>query len=116
MSEPLRRARRFLWLAVLAVAAAAGCPRGGDPPPPAAAPPPPADFDKQVSLFCTHCHAFPPPDTFPRSAWKEEVEQAYRFAAAANTRVVPPPIDSVVSYFEQRAPDQLPPALFEKSD
>jgi hypothetical protein len=117
MTQPLRRARLLILPAVLAVALAAGCPRGGDPPPPpAAAPPPSADFDKQVNTFCTHCHAFPPADTFPRWAWKEEVEQAYRFAAAVNMRMVLPPIDNVVGYFEQRAPEELPPAVFEKSD
>jgi hypothetical protein len=116
MTQSLRRAWYLVLPTVLAIAVAAGCPRGGSPPPSAAPPPPPADFEKQVNLFCTHCHAFPPADTFPRSAWKEEVEQAYRFADAANMPMVLPPLDSVVSYFEARAPQELPPAVFEKSD
>jgi hypothetical protein len=116
MTHPLRRAPRFVWPAVLAVAVAVSCSRSTPPPPPAAPPPPPADFDKQVNVFCTRCHAFPPADTFPRWAWKEEVDQAYRFAAAADLPLVPPPIDNVVKYFEDRAPDELPPAVFEKSD
>ena len=107
--------RRGLWPAVLAAALAAGCrqkiaPALGSP---ACAP---FDLDEQVRLGCVHCHAFPPPDTFPRWAWKEEVEQAYRFAAVSNMSRVLPPIDSVVTWFEQRAPEQLPPAEFAKSD
>src|SRR5438874_13406338 len=110
MTEPLCRARRLLWPAVLIVAVAAGCPRGSDPPPPAAPPPPPADFDKQVNQFCTHCHEYPPADTFPRSAWKEEVEQAYRFfkeSPLAGT-MQPPPREQVVKYYEDNAPRELP--------
>ena len=116
----LRPGRRFVWPAVIVIATlagalAAGCREKNDPPP-VTAPPPPADLDKQVQVVCSHCHAYPPADTFPRSAWKEEVEQAYRFAAAANMPAPMPPIDSVVSYFEERAPEQLPAAVFEKSD
>src|SRR5947209_11213498 len=102
MTQPFRQARRALWPALFAALglAVAGCPRNSDPPPSAAPPPPAADFEKQVNSVCSHCHAFPPADTFPRSAWKEEVEQAYRFSAAANLPMVLPPIDSVVTYFE----------------
>src|SRR5690242_14561170 len=111
MTAPRARA----WPAVL-ILLAAGCSGNSNDPPSAAPPPPPADLERQIQLVCTHCHAFSPPDTFPRSAWKEEVEQAYRFAAAANMPMVMPPINSVISYFEERAPDKLPPAVFEKSD
>src|SRR5262249_20324870 len=31
----------------------------------------------QVHQFCGACHAYPPPDTFPRSAWRREVRQGY---------------------------------------
>jgi hypothetical protein len=113
------RGRRVVWSAVLVVAAAGalagGCREKNDPPP-VTPPPAPADLDAHLHRVCVHCHAFAPADTFPRWAWKEEVEQAYRFAAAANMPETMPPIDSVVSYFEQRAPEQLPPAVFEKSD
>src|SRR5437899_424497 len=98
MTDP----RRALWLVVLAAACGAGCGGSNDTPPSVAPPPPPADLDKQVDAFCSRCHAFPPADTFPRSAWKDEVEQAYRFAAAAS--MPGPPIDNVITYFEQRAP------------
>jgi hypothetical protein len=114
------RARRALGLAVfaaglLAVALIVGCPRGTAPPP-ASAPEKPDDFEKSVAALCTHCHAFPPADTFPRWAWREEVEQAYRFTAVANVPMRVPPLDRVVAYFEERAPAELPPAVFDKSD
>src|SRR5215470_1139343 len=113
----LRPGRRVVWAAVLAVAGslAAGCDNTA-PPPPVTPPKPPADLEAQVKLVCTHCHAFAPAETFPRSAWKEEVEQAYRFAAGATMPAPMPPIDSVVKYFEDRAPDRLPAAEFTKSD
>jgi hypothetical protein len=111
----LRPGRRLVWPAVLVVALAVGCWDKNDPPS-ATPPPPPADLDRQLQVVCSHCHAYPPADTFPRSAWKEEVEQAYRFAAAANMPVVMPPIDSAITYFEERAPGRLPAAVFEKSD
>jgi hypothetical protein len=124
MTAPLARARSRRWMTVAAVLLLGtvvsgvglffGC--GRSEPPPPVTPPPSADFDKQVQAFCAHCHMYPPPDTFPRSAWKEEVVQAYRFAANANMPMPAPPIDGVIRYFEERAPDRLPPAIFEKSD
>jgi hypothetical protein len=114
MIELLSRPRLAFWPVVLAIALA-GCNHHADPP--SAAPPPtPSDLKEQVETACSHCHAFPKPDTFPRSAWREEVEQAYRFAAAGNMRLLLPPIDSVVTYFEERAPEQLPPAVFTRAD
>jgi hypothetical protein len=68
------------------------------------------DIEPQVHQFCGACHAYPPPDTFPRSVWKEEVEQGYRFFGDSSLRLTPPPLDAVVDYYERRAPDELPPA------
>src|SRR5262249_49760825 len=34
---------------------------------------------QQVHQFCGACHAYPPPDSFPRFAWRKEVEQGYKF-------------------------------------
>jgi len=104
-----------LAAALVASGLGGGC-RQKIEPPSAAAPPPPADLDEQVQQGCAYCHAFPPADSFPRWAWKEEVEQAYRFAAKASMPRVLPPIDSVITWFEERAPEALPPAQFAKSD
>jgi hypothetical protein len=63
-----------------------------------------------VHEFCSACHTFPPPETFPRSAWNYEVEQAYRFYNLSNRPLNPPPFAAVVRYFEEQAPQELPEA------
>src|SRR6266404_3072470 len=80
--------------------------RPPEPPPPTGEP---AELPAQVHQFCGGCHAYPPAETFPRSAWKEEVERGYRFFRDSNLPLVPPPIDQVIRYYEVRAPEQLPP-------
>ena len=61
-----------------------------------------------VRDFCTKCHAYPSPDSFPRSAWKKELEQAYRFAYEAGLVRSAPPMANVLRYFEEHSPDELP--------
>src|SRR5687768_1217577 len=39
--------------------------------------------EADVHHFCTRCHRYPPPDTFPRDRWPEEVELGYHFARDA---------------------------------
>ncbi|MBI2806490.1 MAG: VCBS repeat-containing protein [Planctomycetes bacterium] len=68
----------------------------------------PADMSDQVHQFCGKCHAYPPAESFPRFAWKEEVERGYNFFGKANLRLTPPKIDDVVRYYETRAPERLP--------
>jgi hypothetical protein len=109
----------MLWLvglaafSLLAAAAAVGVycfrPKADELPPP----PSTQELDRQTHVFCSHCHAYPPPETFPRSAWKYEVEQAYHFFEVYAPPVHPPPIDYVVKHYEDRAPEELPPAEFE---
>jgi hypothetical protein len=70
---------------------------------------------EQVQHFCTRCHVDAPADTFPRSAWKEQIEQMYRLFGRANLPVQPPPIEAVVRFFEEQAPEELPEAQFERS-
>jgi hypothetical protein len=71
--------------------------------------PPEADAE-QVRQFCgTACHAYPPPDTFPRSAWRREVKQAYDLFADSNLRIADfPSQEGVALYYERRAPVELP--------
>jgi hypothetical protein len=68
-----------------------------------------------VHQFCGACHTYPPPDAFPRSAWTDEVERGYEFFAASNLALRPPPKEQVVRYFEERAPEALPPAVFDRA-
>jgi hypothetical protein len=74
---------------------------------------PAGDLDAQVHTFCAACHAFPPPDTFPKSVWPFEVEQGYGFFSESGMPLHAPPRDKVIHYFQQQAPEYLPPASFE---
>src|SRR6266849_4562892 len=48
-------------------------------------PPAPAEATaEQVHEFCGACHAYPPPETFPRFAWRREVKQGYDFFAKSS--------------------------------
>jgi hypothetical protein len=76
---------------------------------------PGAGVNGQVQYFCSSCHAYPPHDIFPRSAWKEEVERGYRFFSEAQLNRQAPPMDQVISYYEALAPEELPPAVFENA-
>src|SRR4051812_19355530 len=51
---------------------------GPDTPPSPRPPESPADIALQVHNFCGgSCHAYPPPDTFPRRYWRAEVERGF---------------------------------------
>ncbi len=65
-------------------------------------------LSQKVHAFCGACHAYPTPDSFPRFAWKEEVERGYFFFGKSSLQVNPPPIDQVVRYYESQAPESLP--------
>jgi hypothetical protein len=85
--------------------------RPADEPPgpgPSPAAPPEAGAE-QVRQFCgTACHAYPPPETFPRSAWRKEVQQAYNFFRDSDLPIDYPSQESVALYYERRAPLELP--------
>ncbi|HLN32405.1 MAG TPA: VCBS repeat-containing protein [Gemmataceae bacterium] len=66
----------------------------------------------QIQYFCTRCHAYPPADSFPRFAWKQEVEQAYQFFAQSGLAMQAPPFEQVLGYYQDNAPVELPlPAI-----
>src|SRR5262245_14053234 len=68
----------------------------------------PEATSQQVHEFCGACHAYPPADSFPKSAWKKEVEQGYVFFRASRLHLLAPPLANVVEYYERRAPESLP--------
>jgi hypothetical protein len=74
-----------------------------------------------IKEYCSQCHAYPPADSFPRSAWKGEVEKAYQLIALSQLHRLrpgiksPPPMEQVIQYYEERAPLQLPPAALERA-
>ncbi|HEV3238186.1 MAG TPA: FG-GAP-like repeat-containing protein, partial [Gemmataceae bacterium] len=61
----------------------------------------------EVHQFCGACHAYPPPDTFPRAAWKKEVRQGYDFFRDSTLQIDYPSMESVIRYYEVRAPETL---------
>src|SRR5579864_3458677 len=92
---------RRIFVAILFLVSA-GCARQTPSPPKT------RDINAQVHKFCGACHAYPPPETFPRWAWKEEVERGYLFFTQSSLALTAPPIDDVVKYYEDRAPEKLP--------
>ena len=63
---------------------------------------------EQVHSLCGACHAYPPPEAFPRSAWRKEVKQGYDFLRHSTLAGPYPSQESVVRYYETRAPLELP--------
>jgi hypothetical protein len=81
-----------------------------EPPPPEHASLP-ADIELQVHTFCGgSCHAYPPADSFPRKHWRAEVKRGFGFFNQSGLPLSPPPLDSVIQYYEERAPEDYPPA------
>ncbi len=58
----------------------------------------------EVASFCAACHAYPPPEIFPKEMWRKEVKQAFDFYRKSNLNLPHPPLESVVSYYENHAP------------
>src|SRR5450755_1698366 len=117
MSAPIRRiCWRLCVLAAVAVAMALGVAgyfalAASPEKPPAVTLPPaaPEASTEQVQEFCSACHAVPPPDSFPRSAWRKQVRQAYDFFRDSPLKMDYPSIESIAAYYENRAPEELPP-------
>jgi hypothetical protein len=66
-----------------------------------------AELAQQVHNLCAACHAYPPPESFPRSAWEKEVHQGYEFAAEFRPDLHRPAVQAVIDYFQSRAPERL---------
>lgn len=69
---------------------------------------------QQVADVCGACHATPPPDSFPRSAWRAEVRQGLNFFHHPTNNnpsslrgLTPPTLDQITAYYEHRAPEVL---------
>jgi hypothetical protein len=67
-----------------------------------------AALDGQIRAFCGDCHAMPSPSTFPKSAWREEVNKGFNFyAESKRTDLEVPPLLKVVEWFASRAPTTI---------
>ena len=63
---------------------------------------------QQISVFCGACHAVPLPDSFPKQAWYAEVKRGFDFYYDSGRKDLTPPRQaSVLSWYQQRAPEQL---------
>jgi hypothetical protein len=63
---------------------------------------------EQVTRTCGSCHAYPPPELFPKSSWPHEVDRGFRFLREASVPADTPSFASVVAYYQRRAPEVLP--------
>lgn len=66
------------------------------------------EFHARVVAFCGDCHAYPKPETFPKSYWPKEVKSGFGFYTdSGRTDLDIPPFDSVVEYYVRSAPEKL---------
>ncbi len=97
-----------------------GCGRNGsdstDLAPPPVSPVTTRDLPQRVHVFCGSCHEYPAPDTFPRSAWKDDIERMYMFFEQSGRPLQPPPIEATVKFYEDAAPVEFPPADIRPAD
>lgn len=100
---------RFFWLGLAVLSAGIGCrPTPPGKPQSSAAPAVKAASREDVDRFCGGCHRPPRPADFARRDWREEVTQGYGLhAMSARVDLIPPPLETVVAYFEQNAPQEL---------
>jgi hypothetical protein len=82
---------------------------------------PSARDEREVRAICgTACHAYPPPDILPRSAWPDAVARMTLFRAGqseppgargtlAGQVVLPEDMERVLAFYVSRAPVRLPP-------
>lgn len=67
-----------------------------------------AEIALQITTFCGACHAVPVPESFPKHAWYDEVRRGFNFYYESGRRdLVAPQQAAVVSWYQQRAPEQL---------
>ncbi|MCI0465189.1 MAG: FG-GAP-like repeat-containing protein [Gemmataceae bacterium] len=107
---PRSHACGTLALALFALGAT-GCPQTATPSVTPSAPAPRLLMEatsEQVHQLCGACHVYPPPDSLPRSSWRKEVAQGFDFLRGSNLSLKTPPPESVVQYYEKRAPVELP--------
>ncbi len=74
--------------------------------------------DAAARAQCATCHAFPPPDSLPKNAWRDEIARMYLIqtgqpepsgppGTAARMVRLPPQWQSIASYYEANAPVRL---------
>jgi hypothetical protein len=79
----------------------------------------PQSDEQQARVTCGGCHAFPPPDILPRSAWRDAFVRMHFLREQRLPPIGPPgtlsrvqlpsDMEAVLPYFLSRAPVRLPP-------
>ncbi|MCY2962898.1 MAG: VCBS repeat-containing protein [Planctomycetota bacterium] len=66
------------------------------------------ELKRQIDAFCGACHGVPLPESFPKSAWHEEVNKGFNFyLESGRSDLVSPPMVEVVEWYVARAPREL---------
>ena len=64
--------------------------------------------ESDIDHFCGDCHRTPDPAAFPRRAWEREVQRGFEFyRLSQRTDLKVPPVDDVVAWFAERAPEEV---------
>jgi len=63
---------------------------------------------EQMERTCGGCHAFPPPEIFPKHLWPQEVKRGFDFLKQGRVPQETPSVASVVAYYQRRAPEAFP--------
>ena len=66
----------------------------------------PDELERDIVALCAACHKFPPPASFTKEEWVEEVDRGINFALAAGRKLDSlPPRKEMIAYFQSRAPE-----------
>ncbi|TVP99753.1 MAG: VCBS repeat-containing protein [Planctomycetaceae bacterium] len=64
--------------------------------------------ESAIETFCGDCHRMPLPSSFPKSAWRDEVQRGFDFYYASRRTDLEVPVQADVHhYFVSRAPQEL---------
>lgn len=62
----------------------------------------------RIERFCADCHPLPPPSSFPKSSWPEEVRLGFNFyIETGRTDLDEPTQQEAVEYYQAAAPDKV---------
>jgi hypothetical protein len=78
-------------------------------------PPETPELIEQIHTFCGACHRYPPPETFPRKHWPDEVDRGFQFFTQSGMALKAPNRDATVRYYQTRAPVDFPAPVYEKA-
>jgi FG-GAP-like repeat len=72
-------------------------------------------MEADIASFCSDCHAMPDPNSFPKSAWENEVRRGYDFYYESGKKGLSVPVFADTQhYFVSRAPEKLTLAASDK--